>query len=473
MAIYHCSAKVIGRSSGRSSVGASAYRAGEKLYNERDGLTHDYTKKTGVEHQEIMTPSNAPEWANDRQKLWNEVERIENRKDSQLAREVEIALPNELSKEGRIELVRDYAKENFVNKGMVADIAIHDKGDGNPHAHIMLTTRTIDQDGFGKKERDWNKKEYLEQWREDWSKHANKYLEREGHKERIDHRSYKDQGIEKVPTIHEGHVVRAMESRGIKTEIGDINRQSQEQNKILELIDKQISIHERSLENERTRINGTQNRDIGTERGNSESITNILFRGHGEKNPIDSSRTGDIDRTNQKEHGREQDRQTDINQEIRREREGESRTDNKIKRDIQGHETRNDRTQNNEPARNRKELQGDLRGQKEERGNSQRNDKANQRHGIHSKADTQPIMEGKGETIRNPITNNNRVTSGISRGIPTGEPFSEILKSLSNAIQKADNIEKAKAEQQQKVLQKQKEMEKTTPTRTRDYDMER
>lgn len=264
-----------------------------------------------------------------------------------------------------------------------------------------------------------------------------------------------------------------MESRGIKTEIGDINRQSQEQNKILELIDKQISIHERSLENERTRINGTQNRDIGTERGNSESITNILFRGHGEKNPIDSSRTGDIDRTNQKEHGREQDRQTDINQEIRREREGESRTDNKIKRDIQGHETRNDRTQNNEPARNRKELQGDLRGQKEERGNSQRNDKANQRHGIHSKADTQPIMEGKGETIRNPITNNNRVTSGISRGIPTGEPFSEILKSLSNAIQKADNIEKAKAEQQQKVLQKQKEMEKTTPTRTRDYDMER
>ena len=258
MAIYHCSVKTIGRSSGRSSVGASAYRSGEKLYNQRDGLTHDYTRKTGVTHTEVMTPSHAPEWANNREKLWNEVEKIEKAKNSQLAREVEVAIPKELSKENQIELIREYTKENFVNKGMVADVSIHDKGDGNPHAHILLTMRPFQQNGsWGAKAKkeyildkqgekiklpsgeyksrkisstDWDKKETLETWRENWAKQANKYLEREGHKERIDHRSYKEQGIEKLPTIHLGQTAHQLEKKGIATDRGNINREVEEFN---------------------------------------------------------------------------------------------------------------------------------------------------------------------------------------------------------------------------------------------------
>ena len=236
MAIYHCSVKIIGRSSGRSSVASSAYRSGEKLYNERDGLIHDYTSKTGIVHSEILIPINTPSWANDRQRLWNEVEKSERRKDSQLAREIEVAFPNELSFESRIELVREYVKENFVDNGMIADIAIHDKLDGNPHSHIMLTTRYIDLDGFGKKEREWNKKEYLEKWRQSWAEHSNRYLEKEGYEDRVDHRSYKRQGIEKIPTIHVGVSASAMEKRGIETDRGNINREIIKQNKHLKSI---------------------------------------------------------------------------------------------------------------------------------------------------------------------------------------------------------------------------------------------
>ena len=240
MAIYHCLVKIIGRSSGRSSVAASAYRTGTKLCNERDGLIHDYTRKTDIIHSEIITPENTPSWAKDRQLLWNEVEKTEKRKDSQLAREIEVAFPNELSLESRIELVRDYVKENFVDKGMIADIAIHDKKDGNPHSHIMLTTRVIDEDRFGKKEREWNKKEYLEKWRESWAEHSNRYLEKEGHEDRIDHRSYKRQGIEKLPTIHIGVSASAMEKRGIETDRGNINRQVIRQNEYLRGLSKQV-----------------------------------------------------------------------------------------------------------------------------------------------------------------------------------------------------------------------------------------
>ena len=242
MAIYHCSVKIIGRSSGRSSVASSAYRSGEKLYNERDGLIHDYTSKTGIVHSEILIPINTPSWANDRQRLWNEVEKSERRKDSQLAREIEVAFPNELSFESRIELVREYVKENFVDNGMIADIAIHDKLDGNPHSHIMLTTRYIDLDGFGKKEREWNKKEYLEKWRQSWAEHSNRYLEKEGYEDRIDHRSYKRQGIEKIPTIHVGVSSSAMEERGIDTDRGNINRNIIKQNESLKSIANEIEV---------------------------------------------------------------------------------------------------------------------------------------------------------------------------------------------------------------------------------------
>jgi len=157
MANYHLSIKHISRSTGRSAVSAAAYRSREKLYDERQGMIFDYTRKKDLAHAEIMFPNNAPERWKDRELLWNEVEKSEKRIDSRLAREVEVALPKEMNLKEHIELLREYAQTQFVDKGMVADICIH-KSDINPHAHIMLTLREITEDGFGKKERSWNDK---------------------------------------------------------------------------------------------------------------------------------------------------------------------------------------------------------------------------------------------------------------------------------------------------------------------------
>jgi len=214
MAIYHLHAQIIKRSAGRSPVAAAAYRAGEKLHNEYDGITHDYTRKSGVVYSEIMLPENAPKEYADRSTLWNAVEKSEKRKDSQTAREIDIALPVEFDIQEQIELVRDYIKENFVDKGMCADFAIHDKQDGNPHAHIMLTTREVSADGFEGKNRDWNKIELLEQWRENWADICNERLKSNGIDERIDHRTLKAQGIDREPTIHIGAIAKAMEKAG-------------------------------------------------------------------------------------------------------------------------------------------------------------------------------------------------------------------------------------------------------------------
>ena len=147
MAIYHCSIKIIKRSKGRSAVAAAAYRSGENLINEWDGMTHNYTNKGGVVHTEILLPIYAPTAFQDRSTLWNSVEEIEKSRNAQLAREIEIALPMELSRKEQIRLVRDYAQNSFVAMGMCADVAVHDKGDGNPHAHILLTMRPIKEDG--------------------------------------------------------------------------------------------------------------------------------------------------------------------------------------------------------------------------------------------------------------------------------------------------------------------------------------
>jgi len=214
MAIYHLHAQIIKRSSGRSSVSASAYRAGEKIHNEYDGITHDYTRKSGVVHSEIMLPQNAPKEFQDRSTLWNAVEKSEKRKDSQTAREIDIALPVEFDLEEQTELVRNYIKENFVDKGMCADFAIHDKKDGNPHAHIMLTTRNVSKNGFEGKNRDWNNKEFLEQWRENWADVCNERLQAKGINERIDHRTLEAQGIDREPTIHIGVTAKAMQKAG-------------------------------------------------------------------------------------------------------------------------------------------------------------------------------------------------------------------------------------------------------------------
>ncbi|MEG0022386.1 MAG: MobA/MobL family protein, partial [Bacilli bacterium] len=234
-----------------------------------------------------------------------EVEQIEKSKNSQLAREIDIALPVELNEQQQIELLRKYVIDNFSSKGMVADAVIHDKKDGNPHTHIMLTMRPFEENGdWGAKAKkeyildkdgnktyskngnaksrkiestNWNKKETLENWREQWEVYANKALEKANRKERIDHRSYEDRGIEKVPTMHEGPTVRAMEKKGIQTEIGDKNRKINEENQKIEILENQIKIYEemKGLENERTKNDGDRNRNIESEKGNDESTERI------------------------------------------------------------------------------------------------------------------------------------------------------------------------------------------------------
>lgn len=225
MAIYHLSAKVIGRSSGRSATGAAAYRAAEIVRDERTGIVHDYSRKGGVEHREIVAPDNAPAWMRDREQLWNAVEKVERRKDAQLAREVEVGIPRELSPDQRRELVRDFVREEFVSRGMIADVCWHmgkaSDGGAHPHAHILLTMRELTGDGFGNKNRDWNGKDVLEGWRERWEDHANRALERAGRDERIDHRSFADRGVDREPQPKLGPVAAKLERQGIATERGD------------------------------------------------------------------------------------------------------------------------------------------------------------------------------------------------------------------------------------------------------------
>ena len=195
MAIYHFSVGTISRGAGQSSVAAAAYRSCSELTSEADGRTSDYSHKGGLVYSEIMTPDKAPDWMKDRARLWNGVEQRENRKDARTARTVDFSLPAELKKEDQITLAREFVNKEFVSRGMVADINIHDKGDGNPHVHVMLTTREIEGDGFGKKNRDWDKKELLKDWRGAWADFANRALERAGCPERITADSYEKQGL--------------------------------------------------------------------------------------------------------------------------------------------------------------------------------------------------------------------------------------------------------------------------------------
>ena len=254
MAIYHCSIKIISRGKGRSAVAAAAYRAGEKITSEYDGTIHDYTRKGGVVHTEILLPTHAPAGYTDRAVLWNAVEKIEKAKNAQLAREIELALPVELTREQNVSLVREYVNRHFVTAGMCADICIHDKNGGNPHAHIMLTMRPFEQTGeWGAKQKkeyildkdgnkiydpkkrqykcksipatDWNDQTRAEEWRAAWADCVNSALERGNHTERIDHRSYARQGIDQIPTVHLGVAAFQMEKRGIRTERGDLNRE--------------------------------------------------------------------------------------------------------------------------------------------------------------------------------------------------------------------------------------------------------
>ena len=261
IAIYHCSIKIVSRGKGKSAVAAAAYRSAEKLTNEWDGLTHDYTKKGGVVHSEILLPAHAPPAFSDRSTLWNSVELSEKSNNAQLAREVEIALPVELSREEQTRLVREYCSSQFVSKGMIADFNLHDTGGGNPHAHILLTMRPLDENGAwlpkskkeyvldenGEKIRlpsgryktrkvdlvDWNNRENAEVWRRAWADLANEFLAQNNRPERIDHRSYERQGIDQIPTVHVGVSATQMEKKGIVTERGELNRNIKAANRIL------------------------------------------------------------------------------------------------------------------------------------------------------------------------------------------------------------------------------------------------
>lgn len=234
MADYRFSAKVISRSKGQSSVASAAYRAAERLIDERTGEIHDYGRKGGLIHSEVMAPADTPEWMQDRVQLWNAVEAVERRKDAQLAREIQLSLPHELTPEQRADLARGFVQEQFVNQGMIADLVIHApsaKGDErNHHAHVMLTMREITGEGFGKKNRDWNSPDHLAKWRESWAQHQNRALERHGHTARVDHRSYEAQGIDRQPTQHLGPVANDMERKGRPSRIGEQNREIINQN---------------------------------------------------------------------------------------------------------------------------------------------------------------------------------------------------------------------------------------------------
>lgn len=217
MASYRLSASVIKRSTGRSATAAAAYRAGAEVACDRYGETHDYTRRGGVLHSEILAPDNAPSWMRDRGQLWNAVEAVEKRKDAQLAREVQLSLPHELSDDQRREMVRQFAREQFVDRGMIADIAIHAPGregdQRNHHAHVMLTMRELTGEGFGKKARDWNDSATLEQWRAEWATLQNREFVRLGIAAEVDHRSFADRGIDRQPEQHLGPAASAIERR--------------------------------------------------------------------------------------------------------------------------------------------------------------------------------------------------------------------------------------------------------------------
>lgn len=501
MAIFHCQFSIVSRSQGKSSVGASAYRAGEKIYNERDGIEHDYTNKTGVVYKEILTPDNAPEWAKDRAKLWNEVEKIEKSKNSQLAREVNIALPKELNREQQIELLKGYVKDNFTSKGMVADMAIHDKADGNPHAHVMLTVRPFEQDGtWGAKAKkeyildqngekikqgkdfksrkiettDWNKKENIENWREQWANHANKALEKANIKDRLDHRSYQEQGIEKVATIHEGYKVRAMEKRGVPTDIGNYNRQVAEKNKMLELVERQINIYEKQkgeLEHGRFESNGVTDRAIGGKGHSSDIGTELLIGNKPRAIEVHSSRDYKSFTVIEGHNEPSQTGQRGIDKENSRDFQGQERLDNSIKPTDERLQTGSRGSEEHKLSENRRDEQETQRGTKGESGISQEDVKGHNGIGVPSEEHTQPIMEGKGEAIFNSASGHSGVDRGISGNIPTGNPFAEAFKALGSAIQKAEQKEQALAQKEKAKLEKQMNKQ-PTKSKSRGWDRE-
>ena len=219
MAIYHLHVKVIGRKAGSSAVASAAYRSASRLRDERIDRSHDFSAKRGVVHSEVLLPENAPEAWSDRERLWNDVEAFEVRKDAQLAREVEFAIPREMTQTQGIELARDFAQTEFVDQGMIADLNVHwdigEDGMPKPHAHVMLTMRSVDENGFGPKVRNWNRTEMVERWRERWAEHVNERLAELDIDARIDHRSLEAQGIGLEPQSQIGAPAQRIETHSV------------------------------------------------------------------------------------------------------------------------------------------------------------------------------------------------------------------------------------------------------------------
>ena len=236
MAIFHLNAKVISRGKGQSAIAAAAYRSGERLRDEQAGEQKHYsTRAERIRFTDIMAPKDAPEWAHDRNQLWNQAERAEKRRDAQLAREIGVSLPHELTEQQREWLVKDFAREAFVRKGYAVDIAIRppnrEADERNHHAHLMVTMRTLGPEGFAKtKESDearaekrregMTREKQLGQWREQWAHLANRHLERHGHAARVDHRSLREQGIDREATIQLGYAAQEIDRRGGQSDQG-------------------------------------------------------------------------------------------------------------------------------------------------------------------------------------------------------------------------------------------------------------
>lgn len=294
MSIYHLSVKIGGRAKGQSAIAASAYRSGEKLKNYETGIPSDYGQKQRIVCCGVALCENAPrEYAN-REILWNAVHKIEKSKNARLWREIEVALPRELTQDEQIATVREFVNY-LTKKGMCADWAIHDSGDGNPHAHIMLTTRSILPDGkwagksrkmyeldenghrifqkidkTGRKQykchtesyNDWNAKERVEEWRAVWAECCNVRLSEQ---DRIDHRSYERQGKEQIPTIHEGYFARKIASQGRHSELVSRNDVIRQQNNLLENIKNQVHAIESEIQQLTTKLHSVQQDRIHTD----------------------------------------------------------------------------------------------------------------------------------------------------------------------------------------------------------------
>ena len=266
MPVPHLEIRIVQRSKGSSAVAGAAYQAGEKLFSEYDQKMKNYLYKKEVVYTEVMLPNNAPPGYADRATLWNAAEEVEKQWNSQLARRFVVALPREAPPEMYPQMMQEYCREHFVSKGMCCDFAIHDPDPPghNPHCHIMLTMRAIDENGkWMPKSRkvydldengeriklpsgrwkshkedtvDWNDQKYCEIWRHEWEVIQNRYLEANDRPERVDLRSYARQGLDIVPTVHEGTAVRQMEKRGIQTNIGNLNREIRAANRLMKSI---------------------------------------------------------------------------------------------------------------------------------------------------------------------------------------------------------------------------------------------